>query len=75
MFKVAENTYVPTDPELWPNVVDMPAHECRDNASIYIKPHPEINSLDGTFATHATVSSTLLIMTEDNRLHFYERVY
>ena len=67
MFKVAENTYKPVDPSDWPNVLDMPLEERKANSSIFIDTNESAlgETVDG-FTLHATVSSTVIILTDTN---------
>ena len=76
VFKVAENTFKPDDPSEWPNILDMPLEERRANSSIFIDANESAHgeTVDG-FTLHATVSSTLIILTDTNQMYFWERIY
>lgn len=76
IFKVAESTFKPEDPADWPNLEDTSLEERRENASIFLNVHQSDHSetIDG-LSLHATVSSTVIIVTESNEMYFWERRY
>ncbi|TNV77058.1 hypothetical protein FGO68_gene17582 [Halteria grandinella] len=74
MFKIAECTFKPSDPKLWPPVITYTEDEKYRNSCIFQEKHEE-HLADGSFDTFGTVSSSLIIVTQAGDLHYYERVY
>ena len=74
MFKVMECTWKPSEKEKWPQVSTYSDEEKYENASLFCDKHYEGIS-NGGRGIFATVSSTCLIVTEENELFFYERIY
>ena len=74
LFKVAECTYQPEDPSEWPPVDGYSLEERKHNSSIHLPVHEE-RLADGSKGLFATISSTVVILTDDNELMFWERVY
>jgi hypothetical protein len=77
MFKVAENNFKPSDPNDWPPVDGMNDKERKNNSSIFLDAHESETGEGGSseVSLHATVSSTLIILTENNEMYFWERIY
>ena len=52
----------------------MSPAERRENSSIFLNAH-DCHLGDDHYQKHATVSSTVIIITDDNKLYFWERLY
>ena len=73
MFKVAANTYKPVDPDEWHNIEDTSEEERKNNSSIFLDVH--LGETSSGLTHFATVSSTVIILTDDNKMYFWERIY
>ena len=74
LFKVAECTYKSKEPINWAQIDLYTEEEKLENSSIFLTNHKE-HLADGSLTDFATVSSTVVLIDNDNTIHFYERVY
>lgn len=74
LFKLAEINKIPEDRDKWVTIDLYDEHENKHNSSIFLEPHEEYLT-DDQKAIFATCSSTVMIITDDNMLHLFERVY
>eukprot|EP00347_Sterkiella_histriomuscorum_P011688 403371488 len=74
LFRLAEINKIPEDKERWVQIDLYDDHERKHNSSIFLEPHEEILQNDQK-AIFATCSSTVMIITDDQMLHLFERVY
>lgn len=72
---MAECSNKSDDPKDWPSPKDfLHPSDPKENSSIFVNSY-ESCSGDGSKLYYATVSSTVILLMEDNTLHFWERLY
>lgn len=75
LFKVAECSKSHIQEEKWAKVESYRNHERYEHSSIFLEKHL-LHSGDIHYEDiYATITSSLLIQTENNTVHYYERIY
>ena len=75
LFKAAECNRPHTSPSKWARVGKYRNHEKYEHSSIFLDRHMLHSGDPKREDFYATVSSTLLLLTEDNTMYLFERVY
>ena len=75
LFKVAECKHAQYDPSKWAHVHCYRNHEKFEHSSIFVEKHLLYSGDTQYEDWYGTVSSTLLIQTENNFVYLFERVY
>lgn len=78
LFKVAEcktKTKVNPPPQFWNGNEVRSPENVEFESSIFVDAHQDIQGPGFEIALIGTVSSTLLMIDQDNTIHYYERVY
>ncbi|CDW89418.1 UNKNOWN [Stylonychia lemnae] len=74
LFKIAELNKIPTDRKDWVQIDLYNDSEAYWNSSIFLEKHEE-RLIDDELGVFATISSTVMIITDSNEIHLFERVY